>query len=235
MIRKATNLVQQHNDLTILIPAAGLGRRMKSYGPKALIELNEGQTVLSRQLTLLREVHPAAEVVVVVGFEADRMCRHIPPGVRVVENEFYRESNVARSLHMGLRACNTDRLLIVYGDLVFNKRALHWHLDGSAVLADSRPIPERASEVGLSTQDGRLLHLSFGLPQRWGQCVYLEGKELALFRKFVAHKDRRGYFGFEILNEVLEHGGQFRVCEPTGLELAEIDTSKDIELARAIR
>ena len=33
-------------NIDVLIPAAGLGRRMKSYGPKALIPIKYGQNIL---------------------------------------------------------------------------------------------------------------------------------------------------------------------------------------------
>ena len=39
---------------TIIIPSAGCGRRMKSHGPKSLIELKNGNTILQQQL---RNIH----------------------------------------------------------------------------------------------------------------------------------------------------------------------------------
>src|SRR3982751_246557 len=95
-------------NLSIVIPAAGVGRRMKSFGPKSLIELGDGQTVLSRQLHILRSTYPTADIVLVLGHEADRIIRSLPSasGIKVVENENHSETNVARSLAMGIRVAN---------------------------------------------------------------------------------------------------------------------------------
>ena len=39
--------------LDIMIPAAGLGKRMKSHGPKSLIPIKYGQRILDRQVSLM--------------------------------------------------------------------------------------------------------------------------------------------------------------------------------------
>ena len=39
----------EEDPITVIIAAAGAGRRMKSYGPKPLLNI-KGKTILSRQL-----------------------------------------------------------------------------------------------------------------------------------------------------------------------------------------
>ena len=46
-----------YSGLSVIIPAAGMGRRMKSYGPKGLISLN-GPSVLERQLKIVWKIYP---------------------------------------------------------------------------------------------------------------------------------------------------------------------------------
>lgn len=221
--------------LTVLIPTAGSGRRMKSYGPKALIELRH-ETVIGRQLSILKEFFPAADFVVVLGFEADKVYRALPSWVRVVESELHEETNVARSIDIGLRACgSTEKVLLVYGDLVFSANSFAGlPLNQSSIFVDPKGIQMGADEVGLNVVDGRVTRLDYGLEDKWAQIALCAGQELELLRRIASERDRRRCFGFELLNAVIDKGGSFRALAPEGMRLAEIDSSKDIERAMVI-
>jgi choline kinase len=219
-------------DLTVIVPAAGVGRRMKSYGVKALVELSLRETIISRQIRIIRSVFPKADIVVVTGYEVERLMRALPHGVKVVENERYEETNVIRSISMGLRVASYPNVLIVYSDLVFNKEAVSWaNTNGSGVLIDSRH-QFGDDEVGTMIVDGRVTNFSFGLPVKWGQIAYLTGRELELFRRIASQSDKRRHFGHEVLNSVIDAGGRIRAIEPRDLKIVEIDSSKDIEIAK---
>lgn len=222
--------------LTVIIPAAGLGRRMRTVGSKALVELRPGETVLSRQVAMLRRVLPFADVIVVVGYEADRVYRALPQWVRVVENEAYETTNVVRSIDLGIRAAVTDRVLVIYGDLVFNEAVLrNFPLQESAALVDHSAVG-RENEVGVTVVDDYVTQFAFGLDSKWAHIIYLSGLELHNFKRFSADVDKRRCFGFEALNEVLERGGNLAAVPlEGGMRLAEIDTSRDIAAATSIR
>lgn len=223
--------------LTVLIPVAGVGRRIKSLGPKALIELRPGETVLGRQLALVQRVLPLAEVVVVLGHEADRIYRTLPARVRAVESELHETTNVARSLDLGLRATVNQRVLIIYGDLVYNEETLRGlPLRTSCVLVDEGAAQMGEFEVGVTVVDGRVTQFSYGLEQKWAQIAFLTGAELQSFRRLVRDPDRRRYFGFEVLNDLLEKGGQLvAISLPKTAQLAEIDTVADLERATKVQ
>lgn len=220
-------------NLTVIIPAAGLGRRLRQ-GPKALLDL-EGQTLLARQIVVLRRVFPQADIVVTVGHEADTVARSLPSGVRTVENERYAETNVARSLELALRASRSNNVLIVYGDLVFDTSVFRdFPGEGreSLLLAHSG---QRPYEVGVTSVAGFATAFSYGLELKWAQMLFLRGWELQQFRKLLAEPHRRRYFGFEVLNDLVEQGGRLRVLAtpPTApLRLIEVDTPADLTAAR---
>ena len=71
-------------DITVIILAANIGYGMKSYGPKALLNINPHETLLEYQLNLVQTSFPHADVVLVVGFLADKGIKHCPDGVRIV-------------------------------------------------------------------------------------------------------------------------------------------------------
>ncbi len=227
-------LKRNRRDLSIIIPAAGMGRRMKSYGPKPLIELDNRQTVLSRQLRILRMNYPTADIVAVLGFESERIIKTLPQGIKVVENECFGETNVVRSIGMGLRVASHQNVLVVYGDLVFNQPTIeNITQSGSVVVVDTHDRFGE-DEVGCNILDGRVTSFSYGLETKWAQIAYLTGRELDLFKKSAWHADHRRWFGYEALNAVVEGGGRLRAVEPKGMQVIEIDSSKDIEKARSI-
>lgn len=221
-------------ELSIIIPAAGMGRRMKSYGPKPLIELDGRQTVIGRQINILQREYPLAEIIAVLGHEADAVMQHLKGGVKPVENENFETSNVLRSIGMGLRIASHKNVMIVYGDLVFNPTAIRVGADYSLAVVDSHNQLDE-EEVGVTVVDGRITQFAYDLDTKWAQIVCLTGRELELFKREAWNREHSRWFGFEGLNAVIEKGGNIRAVEPKGMKLVEIDTSKDIEKARLIQ
>ena len=109
---------------SILIPAAGMGYRMRSYGPKPLIRLDASQNIIERQLEIIQAAFTNCEIILVAGFESEKLMKNTPEYLIKIENENYERNNVVRSVGMGLRAATTDKILIIYGDLVFNEQAI---------------------------------------------------------------------------------------------------------------
>lgn len=228
----------QGDGMAVVILTAGQGKRMKSYGPKSLIELRRGETVLSRQIGILSKRFPLADIIVVAGFDADKIYRHVPKFVRMVVNEYHEETNVVRSLDLGLKACIAERVLLVYGDLVFNDKTFaDAPTEESWALIDP-PTQGKTQlnslEVGVTLFNHEVTRFAYGLDVKWGQIVFLCGAELQLGRRLASEKDRHRCFGFELLNAVLDKGGRLVSHSPRGMKLAEIDCSKDIEIAKRI-
>ena len=73
--------------LDIMIPAAGLGKRMKSHGPKSLISIKYGQRILDRQVSLIDDYFKTYNLVIICGFEADKLIAESPTNAIKVENE----------------------------------------------------------------------------------------------------------------------------------------------------
>lgn len=224
----------RQKSLAVVIPTAGPGRRMKTYGAKALIQLPDGRTLVRRQIDVVRQLYPRAEILVVVGFEGDKVSKHLPAGVRVVENEFYDETGPGRSVAMGLRATSADACLVVYGDLVFNRATLEGlPLDRSGVVVDTGGrLP--ADGVGLTVDGGVVTHFDYGLPAKWCHVSLLTGRELHLFKSVGAQPASRRKLGFEVMNEVVDRGGVFHAYECEDMRLVEVDSAKDVKKAREV-
>lgn len=208
---------------------------MKLGHPKSLIELNH-QTVINRQITLLGRTYPEAEIIVVAGYEADKLIRELPAAVKVIENERYEETNVVRSIGMALRIVPQDNdVLIVYGDLVFNTNTVKsLTQNGTAAVVDRKRQMDN-DEVGVTIVDGKITQLTYGLQDKWAQIIFLEGKELALFKNVAWASASRKWYGFEAINRVIYHGGRIKAIEPKRMRIVEIDSPSSVAEARKIR
>ena len=215
--------------LDVVILAAGLGRRMKSYGPKALINIGS-ETVIGRQLRLLKSVYPDARVFTVLGHEANRIRKVLPPEVKVVMNKEFETTNVAKSIQLGLAATSVNRhTLLIYGDLIFTKNALRAPINGtSSVLIDYGK--RREDEVGVNIANGSVVHFSYGLEAKWGQIAMLAPNEKKLFQSiFKKYEHSCRLFGYEMFNRMIDAGCEFRAISHDDNRFLEIDTAGDIE------
>ena len=218
-------------DISIIIPAAAISG-IKSCLNKSLIGLTEKQTVIEYQQHILRREFPSAELIFVVGHDADKIMAKLKPGSIAVENENHATTNVVRSIGMGLRATTKQDVMIVYGDLIFNAAALR--LGDNSCVAIDKHARLRSTEVGVTVVDGRATQLAYGLKTKWAQILFLTGRELESFKGIVWDRKHSRWFGFEAINELIEDVGPLRAVEPRNMLLVEIDEFKDIEKARKI-
>lgn len=221
-------------EYSIIIPAAGMGYRMRSYGPKALISLNLDQNIIQRQIEIIKNNFTNYEIILVVGFEAEKLMKNTPEFLVKVENESYERNNVVRSIGMGLRATTTDKVLIIYGDLVFNEETIfNLKLEQSCIVIDESGTMGK-EEVGCNIYDGCIEQLVPDMPNKWGQIGFFVGKELDLLKKISWDRNKGHYFGFEAINEIIDKGGSFKAMSPIGSKIIDVDSSKDLTIARKI-
>jgi len=225
---------KKDTNITVIIPSAGEGRRMKSYGPKSLIDLTK-ENILQRQIRIINKVLDNVSFIVVAGFDCDKLMDSCPDYFLKIENENYSTTNVSRSISMAFRAVKTERVLIVYGDLVFNERALSI-MDYSMSCTSASNDEYRQHEVGcIIDADGNVTNMMYDLETKWNQIIYLEGRELHLFKKECQERKNKKLFGFEILNKVIDRGGKIKCIVDNSIEVVDIDTSKDLLRANNIR
>ena len=219
---------------SILIPAAGMGYRMRSYGPKPLIRLDASQNIIERQLEIIQAAFTNCEIILVAGFESEKLMNNTPEYLIKIENENYERNNVVRSVGMGLRAATTDKILIIYGDLVFNEQAIsNLKLEQSCLVVDSSDTMGK-EEVGCNICDGYIEQLLPDMPNKWAQISFFIDKELALLKKISWDRNKSHYFGFEAINEIINRGGSFKAVSPEGAKVTDVDSSKDLNTARTI-
>lgn len=211
-------------DLSIVIPYAG---NFKQFGNKHELRFDDGRTIIRRQLDIISQVYPEAEVVLVLGYEVESIEPFLPDSVRVVENENYMETGNSRSIAMGLRITRSKRVLVLYGDLFFGPVFLRETVGSGSTVYYTRKHQEG---VGLTVEGDRLVRLDYGLTNQWTRTFALEGRELDAYRRLGNTKERRSHMAFEMINEITEAGGVFRAV-PTSVAI-DIDTREDYKRAK---
>ena len=217
---------RQNRKYSIIIPAAGLGVRMKKYGPKSLTKITKTETILSRQLKIINNTFRWYEIILVTGFLHDKVQQNVPKHVKLVYNSNYEDTNIAHSLGLGLKQRSTNNVIILYGDLVFNKHIfnLQLHQTSCAVLADSM----KTEEIGCNVDEGYLQQMFYDINNKWGQILFLQDNELDMMTELTNNSDNAMCFGFEIVNKILEHNGKFQTIKPNKAKILDIDTSLDL-------
>tara|TARA_A100001201_G_scaffold142700_1_gene141636 strand:- start:1652 stop:2356 length:705 start_codon:yes stop_codon:yes gene_type:complete len=232
-LKNTTEAIRRKKGLSIIIPAAGTGTRMKAYGPKPLIKIGN-QSIISRQIEILKSCFYCPEIVVVSGYESCKVMNNLPRNIVKVENENYDSTNVSRSLALGLRACTRDKVLVVYGDLFFNPETFkNINLNSSCLFVDKSGCMTK-DEVGCNISNKKIQYLIPDIENKWAQIMYLKGAELEMFSKNVFNRDNDRKFGFEIINKCIEFGAKFDMLTPNNMRVTDIDTSKDLLIAKKI-
>jgi choline kinase len=220
-------------DLSIIIPVAGNGNRMRTYGPKSLLAVGP-ENLINRQIRILKQEYPKAEIIVVVGFQADKIIKTLPKNIKVVENESYEDTTIIRSIYIALRITTHKNVLIVNGDLIFNENSLHRiNSNGSSVIVDSNNRI-KSDEVGVNIIDNKISYFSYGLKIKWAQILFLNGRELELFQNIIQENNKKNIYTFEVLNKLIDQNGIIKPLEPPGMKIVEINSIKDIIEARKI-
>jgi len=135
-----------------LILNSGLGSRMGELTkehPKCMTEIGNGETIVSRQLKMLNEAG-FREVVMTTGVFADVLQEYcdgqeLPLQITYVLNPRCRETNYIYSIYCA-REYLADDILLMHGDLVFEKKVLNDMLASPVscmAVSSMAPLPEK--------------------------------------------------------------------------------------------
>lgn len=222
----------QKNKNLIVIAAAGLGKRMKTSGPKAAVKLCENETVIERQIRLFKKHFPSYEIVVVVGPAKDKMEKILHDKVKIIINNDFDTTNTAWSIKKALDNQDISNLILCCGDIVFNESMISKiNTNFSCVILDINHI-DRNSEVGCNITNAKLNHINYGLVPKWSQIAYLKKAEIILLQKILEKQTIKRWFMFELMNNIIDMGGSFFVHMPTNGYMVEIDSQQDVKKAK---
>lgn len=144
-----------------LILNSGMGSRMgditKNH-PKCMTIINNDETIIKRQLVLLKECG-VTDIVITTGYLDEvlkKYCDELDLNIEIqyVNNAKYRETNAIYSIYCAREYLHDD-IIMMHGDLVFTLEVLKKVIEAEnsvAVVSSTTPLPEKDFK-GVITSD----------------------------------------------------------------------------------
>lgn len=216
-----------------VILAAGRGSRLGQLDyPKALAPLATGETILGRQIRLLRSNVPDISIYIVVGYRKELIITKFAY-VSYVINTNYASENTAKSL---LRAFDSIRgdVLWLNGDVVFHPSVLTEILTTgeTSMLVNKGPTGEE--EVKYKTgPEGNIVAVSKVIGDGEGEALgvnYFKSKDAARLREALMNCAPNDYFekGIEVC---IQGGMKVLPVVVAADKCVEVDFPEDLERA----
>ena len=215
-------------DLTCVILCGGAGYRTKAYGNIALLPMHNGLTILNNIINNVRVVFPDAEIVVTTGFQVDKVVDDAPDYVRIVENQLYEDSNTMEEVRLSLNNTPNKNVLFINGDLIFDYSVLEKiNINKSSIIVDCNERMD-INSIGVTVVDNHATIFAYDLIHKWCNMVYVTGKEMTLLKRLASNRDKRKWYMFEGLNNVMQRSGKFAVIKNDSV-ISRIINSKSIK------
>lgn len=214
-----------------VILAAGQGSRLKQLEiPKALTLLGNGQTILEYQLTYLSKAIGEENILLVVGYQKEKLMESFP-NLLFVYSPNYAKENTSKSLLRALKKLNEDTLWI-NGDVVFHPSVLEASLQSpfTHMIVNQGTVGEE--EVKYSTDSkGKILQVSKTLTNGEGEALginFCSKKEIPQIISCLEQCKDSDYFE-KALELAIKQGMEVKAVVVGSNQCAEIDFPEDLE------
>jgi len=104
-----------------IILAAGIGSRLGYPLPKGLLEMPSGESILARQVRILKS-EGISDITIVVGYKKELIMSELKE-VQFYYNPDFRTTNTSKSLLFAIREFDDD-ILWINGDLVYDREII---------------------------------------------------------------------------------------------------------------
>ncbi len=219
---------QSKEDISILLISGSIPYGMKAYGPKPLLNVIGGLTLLEKQIQVINNVFPNSEITVILGYEADKIIKK-KYNIRIIENQLYETTGESEQVRLGLNSLLTKDVLIINGDLIFNEHAISFEKEKNSILISNKE--KNKSEIGATLVDNKVTFLSYTLEEyKWANIFYVSSKNYQDLYNIVNNRDNNKMYCFEIINLLLKKDIEFQSYgENKDVKAVKIDTSSDIQ------
>ncbi|MBI9109634.1 phosphocholine cytidylyltransferase family protein [Maridesulfovibrio ferrireducens] len=217
-----------------VILAAGIGSRLSRPFPKSLSVLPYGETILGRQIRILKDLG-VNEIIIVVGFKMTLIMENFPE-VYYKYNPNYYITNTSKSLLCAIEDLDDD-ILWMNGDVVFDKAIIRKVLsikDDSFVCVDCKSCGEE--EVKYTRDDqGYINEISKEVVNAEGEAVGINmilKKDLETYAEALRKCDDNDYFekGIEM---IIQDGVKIKPVDISDYKCIEVDFEEDWVSAQA--
>ena len=184
---------------TYILLSAGCGRSMMTKGAKPLL-IYDGFAVIDHQIKTILSYDKSADILVVTGVGHEKIVKHVEKrgyDIRLLLNYSYKLTSQTESLRLAINACRTDSTYIIHGDMIFNKPAIACNRTKTSIMLDKGQSDKKG--VGATQQNGFLMNLSYGLPDKWAQVAFISKRDFPIVKAEI-NSFRNNKTTFEFLN-----------------------------------
>lgn len=183
----------------------------KSSNSKSLTILPNGQTLILRQIEVIKKDFPDSEIILTVGPEATNVINRIND-IEIIENKDYKTTN-CEDIKLAINSANGSELVYISGDVIFNKESLNIINGHSTLLIDSQA--EKADSVGMTVIDDHATIMSYSVAPKWGKIGFFVKRDMELLKKMLNSENINKLFFFELINKlILQEHRSIRAIEP---------------------
>ena len=238
---RSTRLRTSPPPLQVVILAAGMGTRLGRDHPKPLTPLDDGRTILKRQLDGLRAVLGAdVPITAVVGYRCE-MIMQAAPDLTFVYNPDFATTNTSKSLLRALSNSRDGGVLWLNGDVVFDPAVLELALpflreNQSFVCVDTNTVADEEGKYTLDSE-GFVRELSKTVVGGLGEAVGINFVSAADKPALVEHLGACGvqdYFERGMETAIDERGLRFRPVDISRFAAVEVDFETDLQRANTL-
>lgn len=218
-----------------VILAAGVGSRLGGTLPKCLIPIGGDKTILSNQVTVLRNLG-IREIIVLVGFKKEVVMEYYPD-LAYVYNPRFHITNTAHSLRLALEAIAPDDVLWTNGDVVFEEAAAKkvMEAEGNAVAVAKKACGKEEVKCTV-TPDGGIAQISKEVEQAAGEAIGINKVSRADFDGFLGLLEECSaddYFE-KAIEKGIVNGLRFHAVDVTDCKCIEVDFEDDLREVRSL-
>lgn len=232
-----------------IILAAGQAKRLWPITkclPKCLLKFGNS-TIIDRQISALRE-NDIKNIVVVVGFEAKKLIRHITSihkdlDFKFIENKRYKETNPAFSLWLAKEHLN-DSVIYLNADVFCDPRVIEaiiknkkssvtairrvpWDEEAvNVVIENNSQVMEMGKKINKNKSSGEFMGVT-KMGKRFNKSL------IDILDNFISEKEYIK-FAADAINLTIQSGEKMYALDVTKFQAIEIDTKEDLEKAMKI-
>ena len=216
-----------------VILAAGIGSRLANSIPKPLTKLNNGETILGRQVKFLNKYIPKEDIIIVVGYKKQLIINKFSNNT-IICNDLYEQTNTSKSLLLALENIYNEDVIWLNGDVVFNKAILEPIISfkKSCMLVNTKSVKEEEIKYTIDT-NGHINQVSKIVSDGIGEAIginkisklYLED-----FKKALEKCKKNDYFEYA-LEIMINNSFRLFPIDISNYFCIEIDFKSDLECA----
>lgn len=225
--------------MKIIILAAGIGSRLGNPFPKPLTPLNDGKSIMHRQISAISKHFDINDVSIVVGFKKDLIMERFPD-VSYVYNQFFDRTNTSKSLLKALKKHKNESVLWLNGDVVFDDKlfdVLKADIEANNSFISVNTSRVADEEVKYTLKDGFVDQLSKEVKNGLGEAVginFISSNDIDDFVAQLEKCEQQDYFEKGLELAIRDNGVQIKATDISKYDCIEVDFKEDLENAKTL-